>query len=78
MLGAGLIVAASPAIVTNALTPTYEEFVEAAAAINNNSLLSVEMITREALRVLHRNYKFMNAIDRDYVPFGGTLKVRLP
>lgn len=32
-----------------------------------NSLLTIDMITREALRVLHENMKFVGTINRQFV-----------
>ncbi|MEE8289569.1 MAG: P22 phage major capsid protein family protein [Nitrosomonadaceae bacterium] len=51
-----------------------------------NSLLTSDVVTREALRVLHQNLNFIGNIDRQYdssfavegAKIGGSLRVRLP
>ncbi len=51
-----------------------------------NSLLTINMITREALRVLHQKLNFVGSINREYdssyakdgAKIGDTLRIRLP
>ena len=51
-----------------------------------NSLLTINMITREALRVLHQKLNFVGSINRQYdsqyakdgAKIGDTLRIRLP
>lgn len=88
-LGAILAAGAAPAIiraeslmrVTGIIVPTTAEVVT-----YGNSLLSIEMITAEALRVLEKNLKFAHAVNRSYndqftraaAEIGDRIKVRTP
>lgn len=72
MLGAGLVVAAAPALIAEStFTPTatfYSGLIEASNELlgSGNSLLSAQMITRDALRVLHQQSSFLASIHRNY------------
>lgn len=51
--------------VRSIVTPTLEE-VAAVAAPTGNTLLTIDMITREALRIFHENVAFVGMINRQY------------
>lgn len=83
-LGAILAAAAAPAFIRSGILmpvravsiPTAEEVISVVAG---NQLLTIEMITREALRVLHKNMAFVASTNRAFDhAFGDKITIRVP
>lgn len=80
-----LATATAPAIIRsgilmpirNVVMPTVEE--EIAVLGGGNTLLTIEMITREALRILNKQMVFAASTNRAFdVAFGDTIRIRAP
>ena len=76
-LGSILAAAAAPAIVrasslmkiaSPVLLPTFEETLAITGAVSGggNTLLTIDMITKEALRILHKNIAFVSMMNNQY------------
>ncbi len=59
--------------VRSLVLPTVEEVV----AVSGNTLLTIDMITREALRIFEETGAFMRSMNRQYEA-SGTVRVRRP
>ncbi len=86
-LGAMLAACVAPAYVrASSLMPGHALWLPPAEIIlprATNSLLTIEMITREALRILEDNLTFTENVNREYVdafavPSGQTIAIRRP
>lgn len=84
LFGAAAVTAAIPLGVADELwTPSKTIFLPPIGGwARGNSFLTTDMISREALRVMHQHMRFVTSINRRYddsfVPVGNTVRIRLP
>lgn len=79
-LGSILALGAAPAIVRadslmRIIVPTTEEVV---AIVGGNRILTIQMITAEALRILHENMQFVQNVNTEFLNAGDVLTIRRP